>query len=1079
MKILKLRFANLNSLYGEWELDFEHSDYQNDGLFAITGPTGSGKSTILDAISLALYGRTPRLSNISKQTNEIMSRQRAFCFSEVIFLANSTHYKIHWSQNRAHNKLDGNLVEAKHELSDITNNKILSTKKREISDAIEQISGMSFDNFTRSMMLAQGQFAAFLSSKVDQRSPILEQITQTTIYSTISMKCQRLAKEENDKLEKLKEQSANLKLLTEEELESLNKEKEALNANLNQSKQKQSKFIKEKQLLENIEENNKAIVKLEEEQQNLLIKEPLIKEKKEILEKANRAKEVNYYYQNYKKDQEKVKERTETLEVQRKQKTELNEEKDKVTTILNELKEGFATLQNKTKSIKDKIVKVRELEHFIKEINKNCDNYRKQLNDKLLERRQTLIQLESQNETLTEQQKQLKELKDYLKENEQDKSLEALLPTLREKQLTYDHLEKNIRDGQTFLATNQSEIQKEQEALEKQNQHLLDLLNEQTKTNEEIQTHKDKIEVLLKGKLLREYEKEREHLQEKKLLYVQIASLEEQRKTLIEGKPCPLCGSTSHPYSSHLEKESNHIDDQIKQISNLIEQHSFFTLEIDKHTKTLSTIAIEKAKLETNLENLKFRIKEKEKQIELKQDEIEELKPKLDAIKNEFKLISDQYKTDGEISLLLATLNERQTLYKKNSQKELTITNEIKLTNKNFSQIKIDLLKVQKEIDNERKKLKEGQQEIYNVKIKRFALLEEKDIDALEFSLNENLAEKESEVEKAQQKESSLKELLIKLGSSIETNEQNLIKEQKQKNENKELYHQKLKGALFEDESSFINSLLEEKLNKELEVEIREFDNEQNKVNTNLATALVAKQKLNSQITSESTLEELEPKIDELDQAISTINQQLGSIKQIEADNEKAKTEHKEQLVKIEKQREVASKWDKLNDLIGSHDGKKFRNFAQGLTFELLIAYANRHLKTLSDRYLLTIDEQEPLEFYVVDLYQADEIRSARNLSGGESFLVSLALALALSTISAEKVQVDSLFLDEGFGTLDEQTLEVALTALSSLRSSGKLIGVISHVGALQQRIPITIEVIPKGAGVSKLIGSGVTSRGT
>ena len=112
-------------------------------------------------------------------------------------------------------------------------------------------------------------------------------------------------------------------------------------------------------------------------------------------------------------------------------------------------------------------------------------------------------------------------------------------------------------------------------------------------------------------------------------------------------------------------------------------------------------------------------------------------------------------------------------------------------------------------------------------------------------------------------------------------------------------------------------------------------------------------------------------------------------------------------------------------------------------------------------------------------MYQADEIRSARNLSGGESFLVSLALALALSTISAEKVQVDSLFLDEGFGTLDEQTLEIALTALSSLRSGGKLIGVISHVGALQQRIPITIEVIPKGGGVSKLTGSGVTLRGT
>jgi exonuclease SbcC len=531
MKILKLRFANLNSLYGEWEIDFEHSDYVNDGLFAITGPTGSGKSTILDAISLALYGRTPRLNNISRQTNEIMSRQRAFCFSEVIFLANSTLYKIHWSQNRAHNKVDGNLVEAKHELSDITNNKILSTKKREINDAIEQISGMSFENFIRSMMLAQGQFAAFLSSKPDLRSPILEQITQTTIYSTISMRCQKLAKEENEKLEKLKEQSSNLKILSSEDEELLNEEKKVLTAKVNQSKQEQDKLLKARQLLENIEENNEAIKILEKEQQDLLIKEPSIIQKKEVLEKANRAKEVNYYYQTYKRDQEKVKNLTETLEEQKTQKTELNEKKIKAATILNELKESFFSFQNETKKIKEKIIKVRELEHSLKEINKSCDNHRNQLVERMKERRLTLNQLEKQITTLTKQHRQLKELRDYLKENEQDKALEELLPNLREKQLSYNQLQKNISAAQSFLTKNQEKIQEEQETLEKQEQQLQILLNEQSDTKKTIQNYIDKQETLLGGRLLREYEKEKEHLQEKKVLHAQIASLEDQRKT--------------------------------------------------------------------------------------------------------------------------------------------------------------------------------------------------------------------------------------------------------------------------------------------------------------------------------------------------------------------------------------------------------------------------------------------------------------------------------------------------------------------------------------------------------------------
>jgi exonuclease SbcC len=178
-------------------------------------------------------------------------------------------------------------------------------------------------------------------------------------------------------------------------------------------------------------------------------------------------------------------------------------------------------------------------------------------------------------------------------------------------------------------------------------------------------------------------------------------------------------------------------------------------------------------------------------------------------------------------------------------------------------------------------------------------------------------------------------------------------------------------------------------------------------------------------------------------------------------------------MEKIATQQKVCALWDRLNSLIGSHDGKRFRNFAQGLTFELLIAHANEHLRELSDRYLLTPDTTKPLDIAVMDLYQAGEVRSARNLSGGESFLVSLALSLGLSTIASKKVQVDSLFLDEGFGTLDEETLETALGALASLRNQGKLVGIISHVGALQERIPVQISVIPVAGGMSRIVGPG------
>lgn len=160
---------------------------------------------------------------------------------------------------------------------------------------------------------------------------------------------------------------------------------------------------------------------------------------------------------------------------------------------------------------------------------------------------------------------------------------------------------------------------------------------------------------------------------------------------------------------------------------------------------------------------------------------------------------------------------------------------------------------------------------------------------------------------------------------------------------------------------------------------------------------------------------------------------------------------------------------------IGSADGKKYRNFAQGLTFELMVSHANRQLEKMTDRYLLIRDEKQPLELNVVDSYQAGEIRSTKNLSGGESFIVSLTLALGLSKMANQKVWVDSLFLDEGFGTLDEEALETALETLSGLQQDGKLIGIISHVSALKERISTQINITPVSGGRSSLSGPGCT----
>ena len=216
MRILKIRFKNLNSLVGQWEIDLTHRAYASDGIFAITGPTGAGKTTILDAVCLALYGRTPRLNKVTKAANEIMSRQTGECFAEVTFETQVGRFRCHWSQHRARKKPDGELQPPRHEIADADSGKIFEEKLRGVAEQIETATGMDFDRFTRSMLLAQGGFAAFLQAAPDERAPILEQITGTEIYSEISVRVHERRSEERKKLEILLAELAGMQILGEE-----------------------------------------------------------------------------------------------------------------------------------------------------------------------------------------------------------------------------------------------------------------------------------------------------------------------------------------------------------------------------------------------------------------------------------------------------------------------------------------------------------------------------------------------------------------------------------------------------------------------------------------------------------------------------------------------------------------------------------------------------------------------------------------------------------------------------------------------------------------------------------------------
>lgn len=177
---------------------------------------------------------------------------------------------------------------------------------------------------------------------------------------------------------------------------------------------------------------------------------------------------------------------------------------------------------------------------------------------------------------------------------------------------------------------------------------------------------------------------------------------------------------------------------------------------------------------------------------------------------------------------------------------------------------------------------------------------------------------------------------------------------------------------------------------------------------------------------------------------------------------------------------EERKRWLALNELIGDAKGQRLRTIAQGITFRVLIEAANRVLRMMKSRYGLAAVGEPALEIAVIDHDMADTVRSSTNLSGGESFIVSLALALGLSNLSGSRLRVETLFLDEGFGTLDEATLHTALGVLDDLRrTTGRLIGVISHVAAVKERVETQIVVMPeRGRGVSRIEGPGVKRLG-
>ena len=1080
MKILELRFKNLNSLYGEWVIDFTHPEYASNGLFALTGPTGAGKSTILDAICLALYGATPRLGKITKGGNEIMSRQTGECYAEVLFESQAGRFRCHWEQRRARKRAEGKLQDQEHQIADATG-KPLETKKSLVGKVIEEKTGMDFDRFTRSILLAQGGFDTFLKADVEQKSKILEQITGTEIYTEISKRVHERQREEQEKLNLLNAETSGIEILEPEQERAIQEDlavKEMQEAELIGQSAETEKAIAWLSTIENLKTE---ILSLEEEAAQLKTHTQAFEPSRLKLEQGNKAAALDGLYANL----------TSLRQQQTDDQASLKSKKDALSALeitARSQAESLQTAEQLTLSAKEEREKAAPLIQKIRLFDQRIAQQRKAISESMEACTNDAHRIEENQQARAEKKEEetsasaaLGDVEQYLQLNAQD---EWLIGGLAGVDVQFNSL--LVKHGELRLI--EASLQSAHTALDDATKNEVAAIQECQRKKQALETAGENrkqahqaLSQLLGEKLLREYRQEKDYLLREKSYIKTIEKLEEQRAKLEDGRACPLCGSIEHPFAKGNVPVPDKIDLEIEKLSQLIEKaeaQESLIKELEQAEaaarQNLNVSERQEAEAVHNKASAEKRLEELKSTLATLQGDFEQIK---ESVLEKLRPLGIHEIQESELESLLNTLKSRLLAWQTHVEQKRNIENQMANINREVERLDAVIGTQVKELTVKQANLEQRNKELAGEREARTQLYGDKNPEEEEDRLNNAIADAELTERKIRNHHTELQQKLTTAQTQVESLNKR-IEQRTPELEKVETDFSTAVMARFTNEHAFLQARLSSEERESLTSQAKELDD--------AGLALKTKQKdrearlatERSKKCTNKTLEELEPQFKEFEESLETLRHAIAGIHHKLRENASALERIKEQQSAIESQKKECQRWEKLHSLIGSSDGKKYRNFAQGLTFERMVSHANRQLEKMTDRYLLIRDEHQPLELNVIDHYQAGEIRSTKNLSGGESFIVSLTLALGLSKMASRKVRVDSLFLDEGFGTLDEEALETALETLSGLQQDGKLIGIISHVSALKERIRTQISIAPISSGRSSLFGPGCSKEG-
>ena len=1125
MKFLQLEILNLASLdkQGGEVINFEEGALGESTIFSIVGPTGSGKSTLLDAICLALYNRAPRYPRKKGDKNQnieifgeadanennrlaptdsrnILTRGKKEGYSKLTFLANNgSIYRAEWHVRFQRVRYEN----AKTSLYKITRNGEQLTEEIADWNELPNIIGLDYDQFLRTVLIAQGSFANFLTAKENERYELLEKLigceeTYTNIATEIKKAKDQAVDAYNQMAASVEAVKQNL--LNDEELAQLQEEITLLEK-AEKELDSQLKAISEN--LQWYEENDKqtkqiAIYQADMEQAANAIKDiqaQIIRLRlhDEVQPAVNLLQEVERQIQSIHNQEEEIQKSEAAI---KSQESDISESEK----TLASLKEAVSKAQEQLEKAMPVIAEARALKTKMEAAMPNLKEKKEALE---LAQKENLTALKDVEENARNIQKW---------EAETEKANLALKATQEEiakqKQVLHEatqaaeqawEKEKNKTAGQNI-----EELQSHKSAAEKKLQDVLQAIKvvahldaataEKQKNEERIQVlgeRNAKIDEALGKLFIEALTQETLTLRNAYTLMVS-EKWEIHRANLTEGKPCPLCGSTTHPY---------HTDNR---------QFEEATTELSQLLKAKEDLLKLQLKQEKDLSGER---KQNDGEVQTLQKQQEKLSGEIATYEEEWKVLIAQYpkipKAEAELKALLPIYEDKA----KEATGKLSLFNKIQKEIERLTQLKDKAIKDEAAYESKASVILNNAQESTSTCATQ--LTEHK---ALTINLISQEKNKKEAYEKALQAWNNAKKEMeewqaqyqqILNGEEPDAAEQRLTaaKDEATKAADDQNEHiNKLKAELANSKGSYQTMLSQNKTmkeylqakEKELDLWIKEY-NKQLKEKS-IRPSLIDLNTIWDMLNSAEDWNAIRREKDEKEKAVASttaLYQSAEKAHQQHLEHQPAQTRdallaiqqeyqersqrneliaanarmqnHQEAVKQLGDKAEALNlvtqekdDWTAITDAIGA-DGKTLRKIAQCYTLSFLIAHANQEIRKFNSRYELQ-QVKHSLGIRVIDHDRADDIRDTTSLSGGETFIVSLGLALGLSALSSRNISFENLFIDEGFGTLDPDTLATVIDSLAMLQSSqGKKVGVISHTDTMSERITTQIRIIKNG----------------